>query len=367
MDWLVRFRGVLIEWKEETSDRQVQRGFEGVWRGVGLHERAIRGEPAGSGVVSRRHDRPGSARRAAETSTVRFGMRGSFGGWREGVRVRNRSPEATRQAKKREKTGKEGTADRKRWGEIKLSIWEVLRVSFILRYVPSAILLNLPRSASARCGGRLEVRWMRDSKSGGCGCGKGNSKCGGCGCGTGLEMRWMRKWKGNSECGKSKRELGMRKILRESAGAGDDVVRRLTSEHAQALQRYGSGRVRYGSGKMRYGCGTMRYGKRMAADRNGMRIEAIRSEARHNTHEAIGMEPETRRLRYEAHTHRGEVSRNVSDMRRSPCGPMIKIPEPRGGNIGSVGSPAEASAVREGLRKCGSDVGCAGTTAVVSG
>ncbi|KZP31415.1 hypothetical protein FIBSPDRAFT_883208 [Athelia psychrophila] len=54
----------------------------------------------------------------------------------------------------------------------------------------------------------------------------------------------------------------------------------------------------------------MRYGKRMAADRNGMRIEVIqakRYEAKHNTHEAIGMEPETQRLRYEVHTQRGSV------------------------------------------------------------
>ncbi|KZP20046.1 hypothetical protein FIBSPDRAFT_892222 [Athelia psychrophila] len=195
--------------------------------------------------------------------------------------VRNRSPEATQQAKKREKTGKEGTADRKQWGEIKLSIWEVLRVSFILHYVPSAILLNphVLRRDRAVCrrhaltcfgDGVLGVR-VRDaeggSKCGGCGTRnaadgmrKKDSKCGGCGCGTGLEMRrmrmwngtrnamdaemerelgmrWMRKWKGNSECdgcgngkgtrnavdAEAKRELGMRKILRESAGAGDDV------------------------------------------------------------------------------------------------------------------------------------------------
>ncbi|KZP23514.1 hypothetical protein FIBSPDRAFT_889615 [Athelia psychrophila] len=74
------------------------------------------------------------------------------------------------------------------------------------------------------------------------------------GCGKGLEVRQMQMWKGNFEMrriqmwkgtrnavdAERERELGMRsmrkqkvlrmrKILRESAGAGDDVVRRLTS------------------------------------------------------------------------------------------------------------------------------------------
>lgn len=74
-DWLVRFRGVLFVWKEETSDRQVQRGFEGVWRGVGLHERMIRGEPARPGWLAKRYGGAGERSGAAETSTLRFGGR----------------------------------------------------------------------------------------------------------------------------------------------------------------------------------------------------------------------------------------------------------------------------------------------------
>ncbi|KZP33322.1 hypothetical protein FIBSPDRAFT_943716, partial [Athelia psychrophila] len=84
-----------------------------------------------------------------------------------------------------------------------------------------------------RKGARNAADWMRkkDSKCGGCGCGREtrnaadvdverDSKYDGCGNGKGTR---------NAVDAESKRELGMRKILRESAGAGDDVVRRLTS------------------------------------------------------------------------------------------------------------------------------------------
>ncbi|KZP03426.1 hypothetical protein FIBSPDRAFT_905032 [Athelia psychrophila] len=147
-DWLVHFRGVLVEWKEETSNQQVQHVFEGVWRGVGLHEGAIHGELAGPGRLARRYGGPGSAWGTAETSTLQFG-------------------------------GRQGAGEVRR-DEGRCSICRNGKMA-------SRPCFGWP--LECECKMRREARDAADADA------ERGSKCGGCGCGKGLEMwqMWMRK------------------------------------------------------------------------------------------------------------------------------------------------------------------------------